>query len=456
MKKIFLLFFAISSSIAFSQNALHFDGSNDFVQTTFTGVNGTANRTFEAWINVDVNAPVRNLAITDYGSQTAGDRNTFLVSSSRGLSFIAGGVNTNIGSGANVITPGQWTHVAFVLNNGTGYLYVNGVQVGTGNLSGVTTPNPGTNKMKIGQRVSGGSIHFAGMIDEVRIWNVARTPAELQANDSTELCGGEPGLVAYYRLNEGTANGTNTGVRTAVDEVAGKDGTLSGFTLSGTSSNWVTGMPITTPTPALSTQTVDLCDGDSIVVGSSVYDSTGLYSDTLMGMTGCDSAIVVTNLTVAAPVDVSTTTDMSTLTVSANNTAATSYQWLNCSDTSIIVGDTGSSYMVTANGSYAVAIAEGNCADTSDCVSFTTVGLDEVSATAMLNIYPNPAINDLTVDTDINNYNLRVINTTGHVVIEETGLKGITQIDISQLAKGSYIIEVMAEGQRQRKMLMKY
>ena len=45
---------------------------------------------------------------------------------------------------------------------------------------------------------------FAGAMDEVRVWNIARTPAELAATRSTELAGTEPGLVAYWRFNEGS------------------------------------------------------------------------------------------------------------------------------------------------------------------------------------------------------------------------------------------------------------
>ena len=43
---------------------------------------------------------------------------------------------------------------------------------------------------------------FVGFIDEVRIWNVARTEAEIRADMNTELTGNEPGLVAYWKFDE--------------------------------------------------------------------------------------------------------------------------------------------------------------------------------------------------------------------------------------------------------------
>ena len=45
-----------------------------------------------------------------------------------------------------------------------------------------------------------------GWFDEVRIWNTARTQAEIQANMSKQLNGDETGLLAYWKLNNSYAN----------------------------------------------------------------------------------------------------------------------------------------------------------------------------------------------------------------------------------------------------------
>lgn len=80
---------------------------------------------------------------------------------------------------------------------------------------------------------------FSGAIDEVRIWNVVRTAQQISSNKDAELTLPQQGLVAYYKFNQGTANGDNTSETTLEDALDTNDGTLNNFLLSSTSSNWV-------------------------------------------------------------------------------------------------------------------------------------------------------------------------------------------------------------------------
>jgi hypothetical protein len=47
--------------------------------------------------------------------------------------------------------------------------------------------------------------YFHGKIDEVRLWNVARSPQEIQAAMTLTLTGREPGLVAYWDFDSQSA-----------------------------------------------------------------------------------------------------------------------------------------------------------------------------------------------------------------------------------------------------------
>jgi hypothetical protein len=83
---------------------------------------------------------------------------------------------------------------------------------------------------------------FLGTIDDLRIWNVARTEADIQDNLNKTLNGDETGLVAYYKMDQGIAGGNNTAITTLTDSTAnGNTGTLFTFALTGNSSNFVTG-----------------------------------------------------------------------------------------------------------------------------------------------------------------------------------------------------------------------
>jgi hypothetical protein len=67
--------------------------------------------------------------------------------------------------------------------------------------------------------------YFNGTIDKFRVWNVARSAAEIMTTMGKTLAGNETGLTAYYKFNEAA------GATTAADSVTSNghmahDGTL--------------------------------------------------------------------------------------------------------------------------------------------------------------------------------------------------------------------------------------
>jgi hypothetical protein len=44
-------------------------------------------------------------------------------------------------------------------------------------------------------------VYLKGALDEVRIWNVARTQAQIQSSMNQHLTGSEPGLVGYWQFD---------------------------------------------------------------------------------------------------------------------------------------------------------------------------------------------------------------------------------------------------------------
>jgi hypothetical protein len=114
-------------------------------------------------------------------------------------------VVTQIGSHFNSptsIADGTWHHIAVVYQGSVAgsdnLLYVDGTLVASGDL-GINT---GSTQLTVCSTLTGETKPFLGDVDEVRIWNYARTQAEIQADQSRELTGLEPGLLVYYDMNE--------------------------------------------------------------------------------------------------------------------------------------------------------------------------------------------------------------------------------------------------------------
>mgnify|MGYP001595556272 CR=1 FL=1 len=124
------------------------------------------------------------------------------------------GTQVSTGSTNDLLTAGVWTHlaVAFYAAAGSALFYKNGTVNGTF-TGGSTSIEDGTAPLQIGATAGTVSpVEFMdGLIDEVRIWNVTRTAAQIAANYNIEI-GTQTGLIAYYKLNNDyvdTANANN-------------------------------------------------------------------------------------------------------------------------------------------------------------------------------------------------------------------------------------------------------
>ncbi len=194
-------------------------------------------------------------------------------------------------------------------------------------------------------------------------------------------------------------------------------------------------------------QTVTLCAGDSLVVGSHIHNATGTYIDSLAAGVGCDS-IVTTQLTINADVNIATSVSGDTIKASASGA---NYQWINCNGNTIITGKTGQSFTPTADGSYAVIVTVGRCSDISACVPITNVGIVDNTLNYSITVYPNPATNQLTIHTSSPLINkavtVSVMNVLGKTVQEEK-LKWSSDIsiNINNLPAGMYFLQLKSEG----------
>ena len=97
----------------------------------------------------------------------------------------------------------QWIHVAGVYDGAEMRMYLNGVLAEKQSKSGLISWQFDPVDMRIGAyHDDNEDYYFDGQIDEVRIWNVARTEDEIRSKMCSKLTGTENGLVAYYRMDE--------------------------------------------------------------------------------------------------------------------------------------------------------------------------------------------------------------------------------------------------------------
>jgi hypothetical protein len=492
MKYFLLSFFLTVGLLINAQNGLDFDGTDDYVSMLSAGPTGTSDRTVECWIKTSASQQTQQILV-DWGSASPlGARFTLNMIAFGKIRIEVGGNGFN---STQSVADGNWHHIAVTYDHSAATkvrMYIDGVLEASNNFTqSVNTANSG---IRIGRRVDGVN-YFDGIIDEVRIWNVVRTQTEISASMNSEFCSIPTGLVAYYKFNQGTAGGTNTGITTLNDNVGTNDGTLNGFALIGSSSNWVTGKSLNTGSTTPGNVSITACDSYTANTGA-VWTSSGNYVDTISSSTGCDSILNIaltinqsstgTLTTTACNKYVSpsgnnvwtssgTYTDILTnavgcdsvltinLTINTIDTnvlqngivltawaTGVNYQWLDCNNGyAPITGATSQTFVPTTDGSYAVELDDNGCIDTSACYTVNGVGLDE-NAFFGLQLQPNPA-SDYIVLTHSNlpaEGRYLIYDLTGKVLTEGNITRNATdQVIPINMPAGVYAVRLVVGGE---------
>jgi hypothetical protein len=117
---------------------------------------------------------------------------------------------------------GQWVFLAGVYDGTEWNLYRDGVLVGTSGLTMQGAVPAKNSQWAIGSSAGGLNRFFQGQIDDVSIWNVGRSAAQVQSDMAGSLTATQPGLLADYLFDE--TSGT-----TALDATGdGNNGGLGG------------------------------------------------------------------------------------------------------------------------------------------------------------------------------------------------------------------------------------
>lgn len=191
-----------------------------------------------------------------------------------------------------------------------------------------------------------------------------------------------------------------------------------------------------------------LCEGESIEINGTTYDSavtgaTEVFSN--IGPNSCDSTVTI-SITVNS-VD-NTITDASPM-LTANESGAV-YQWINCPELTDIVGETNQSFTATVNGSYAVVVTANGCSDTSACIEITGLGFIENDFGKGCVIYPNPTDGEFSIDLgeEYRSVNISISDLTGKLIESTDFEEGqVFNLKLDEAA-GVYLLKIESEGRR--------
>ena len=193
------------------RQALNFDqgdGDNDYVYVPDDTLNNTLDLagtgTLEAWIypksfepgaGIVYKGTTENCYGFGFGDTVAEEQNIK-------FSVYSSGTEYSLTATAKTLEANQWVHIACVWNTGATdkmIIYINGIAQATS--PNVAAARANDEQLRFGMQAFA-SAYYQGVIEEVRVWNIARTEADIRAAMCQKLDGSEAGLVGYWRLDE--------------------------------------------------------------------------------------------------------------------------------------------------------------------------------------------------------------------------------------------------------------
>ncbi len=202
---------------------LLFDGTDDYINVGNSTVLNAGNvLSLEAWVKPDIMTTRQGIYSTAFNN-SAGSFQLEIGIGSGGTNRVAvSGLSTWVAqTNDNAITPGMWNHIVYTRSGtgaGTHKIYVNGQEMSLISDANYTFVNNTSNKV-IGSGTSGTQL-YKGLMDEVRLWNVALSAQQIRENASLPLSGNETGLVAYWQFNDNSGSSAN-------ELISGLNGTLT-------------------------------------------------------------------------------------------------------------------------------------------------------------------------------------------------------------------------------------
>lgn len=223
-----------------SNRALNLEGSSNYI--TLGNIGNVNDWTIELWFKTNSPVNYENLFHSKDLGTNEGVRLEMSSVGSRGKLYVSvAGSNSFLPETIVAYTEdlsADWHHLAIVGNKSQNKLlvYLDGVK----KVDQAHTNWPASfPNFVLGRGFSAdGNRNYNGSMDEVRIWSFARNAGDIQTTKGN-LTGNEANLLAHYNFNQGIPGGNNTSMPTLLANKKGPNGTMTGFKLTGSTSNFI-------------------------------------------------------------------------------------------------------------------------------------------------------------------------------------------------------------------------
>jgi len=194
--------FITITSLSYGNLALEFDGMNDYVEisneSAFDFIEAI---TLEAWIKPAMLSGIQGVMSKNFGNN-AHPYQIRLVNDEVLFGFYSNTIGWQpVQTTSANLQSGEWVHIACTYNMQYVKIYINGEQKASAYKSFEIPLND--QPVEIGRSKDVYYEYFSGIIDEVRIWDIALGQQEVLENMCTNYAGsGNENLIAYYKFNE--------------------------------------------------------------------------------------------------------------------------------------------------------------------------------------------------------------------------------------------------------------
>jgi hypothetical protein len=451
--------------------ALNFDGANDKVSVPSTPtINfGLGDFSVEAKVKTSASNPnFAGIVAKDGTSAPLNGWQLLSYTNSIALEIHSPAGSLGVGNGligTTLLNNGAWHHVALVVTRATNNitLYVDGqIEANVTHTLVPTFSVSNINALLIGVERNS-TTYFNGNIDEVRLWNVARTKCDINTYMNCEIPANSPGLCANYHFNQGIAAGSNATVTTLNDATSNaNNGTLTNMALTGATSNWVapggvvSGFTTSLAPPSYTASSLVVCAGNTLVLsgtaGNTYSWSAGVTDNVAFTPTASSNYTFSGTNTVTS----CTATAVANVTVNASPVISVNNGTI-CTGTSFTIVPSGASTYTIQGGnavvspttttSYSVTGTSSlGCASQSVAVSNVNVllctGLNQVTnGFDGLNLYPNPSNGAFIIDLPIA-AEVKIFNSLGQLIYTEKMNSGKNPVNMLQYSNGIYIVQI--------------